>query len=45
MKIMRALFIGIVIAVILAGIFACASQKDTAAYLESVDAFIQEVER
>ena len=45
MKIMRALFIGIVIAVIMAGIFACASQKDTEAYLASVDAFIEEVER
>ena len=45
MKIMRALFIGVVIAVILAGIFACASRKDTEAYLASVDAFIEEVER
>ena len=45
MKIMRALFIGIVIAVILAGIFACASQRDTEAYLESVDIFIEEVQK
>ena len=45
MKLLKILIAGIIVVVIMAGIFACASQKDTAAYLESVDAFIQEVER
>ena len=45
MKLMKILIGGIIIVCIMAGIFACASQKDTKAYLESVDAFIEEVER
>ena len=45
MKILKILIIGIIAVCIMAGVFACTSQKDTKAYLESVDAFILEVER
>lgn len=45
MRLMKILIAGIIAVVIMAGIFACANQKDTKAYLESVDAFIEEVER
>ena len=45
MKIMKIIIAAIVIACILAGIFACVSQKETNAYLDSVDAFIAEVDR
>ena len=44
MKVAKIVLIGVVIACILAGIFACINQKETDAYLTSVDAFIREVE-
>ena len=41
----KAIFlIGIFVAIILAGIYGCVSHQETKAYIESVDAFIQEVE-
>ena len=45
MRLLKILIVGIIAVVIMAGIFACNSQKDTQAYLESVDAFIAEVEQ
>lgn len=45
MKVAKIVLIGVVIACILAGIFACISKQETDAYLSSVDAFIAEVER
>ena len=42
---MKYLMIGLVIAIVLSIIFACVSKKDTDAFITSVDAFIEEVER